>query len=117
MQYYKYTIFLIIYIVGEAIAVYIFNIIKKWLNIGETDGNKTIAIAAGMIERIVLYSGLVINVQQVIIMFGALKIGTMVSAKKDKGIRTEYFLIGNFISVLLALAYYFAYTKIKHHLN
>lgn len=63
MQYNKYILFLIIYIVGEAIAVGIFSIIKKWLNIGDADGNKAIAIAAGMIERIVLYCGLVINVQ------------------------------------------------------
>lgn len=37
----------------------------------------------------------------------------MFSAKKETSIKTEYFLIGNFISVLLALAYYFLYTKIK----
>lgn len=58
----------------------------------------------GILERIVLFSGLVGDYQQILTLFGALKLANRLDAedKTDKG--RNYFLIGNLVSVLLVFA-------------
>lgn len=59
----------------------------------------------GLLERFVLYFALTIGVTNILIVFGALKIGTRFE-KNDK-IKNDYFLIGNFSSILISIAYHF----------
>ncbi len=105
----NYLKFLLILAAGEIAASIIFYFVRKFFEVKSADKKR--AFVGGVIERTVLFFGLAIDVSQVIIMFGTLKIGTMFSATKGDKKTNEYFLTGNLISVLLVLLYYFAYTK------
>ena len=107
----NYLKFLLVLLAGELIAVAVFYFVRKHFKVHTA--NKTNAIIGGMIERTVLFFGCAIGVSQVVIMFGALKIRTMFSATKADKKTNEYFLAGNLISVLLALLYFFVYTRMK----
>jgi hypothetical protein len=102
-----YTKFILIFLAGELIALGIFKLIRSKLA-PDKSTDKT-AILIGLLERLVLFFGISINVTQVLIMFGALKIGSMFPNKKDNRKSLDYFLIGNLTSVLLALLYFFSY--------
>lgn len=57
---------------------------------------------SGVLERLFLYVGLTQGFGQSLILFGALKIGTRLKNEEDK-ISNDYFLAGNFISVILVI--------------
>lgn len=120
--------FLSVFIIGETIAYPAFWLVRKKLSDSiETDGKnekvetenekasaRNKAIILGVLERLVLFFGMTIGITQVVIMFGALKIGTKFN-RSNNGINdkkfNDYFLIGNLTSVLFALLYFFL-----HHL-
>jgi len=104
----RYLVFIIVFILGEVVAFILFLIIRYIWDVDKKGFNWT-AIGIGVLERLVLFFGMAMNITQVIILFGALKIGTMVSAKKEKSKDLDYFLVGNLTSVLLALFYIFFY--------
>lgn len=88
------------YIILECIINGVFQIVRNRL---QSDENRGISIFKGVLERIFLITGLFLGYPQVIIAFGALKIGTRF--QKNNQISNDYFLIGNFISLLTALLY------------
>lgn len=108
-----YLKFLIVFIVGELIGLFVFWAVRRIWKI-DSNGINWKAIIGGWIERIVLFFGLATGLSQVVIMFGALKIGTRVSTSKNEKVSSEYFLIGNLISALLAFLYLFVYVKWKY---
>lgn len=55
--------------------------------------------------RAVLYIGILHGFPQILIAFGALKIGTRLHEDKQNKISNDYFLVGNLISLLLAMLY------------
>jgi hypothetical protein len=59
----------------------------------------------GVLERLFLIVGILAGYPHVIIAFGALKIGTRVHEDKDSKISNNYFLVGNFISLLATIIY------------
>ncbi len=64
----------------------------------------------GLLERFMLFLGLAIGIEQILTLFGALKLGTHFLNKDqketpDEKISKDYFLIGNILSVLLAISY------------
>ncbi len=69
----------------------------------EPDENRFMSVFKGVLERLFLITGLLSGYPQVIIAFGAIKIGTRF--QKNTKISNDYFLIGNFISLLTALVY------------
>lgn len=77
-------------------------VINIWLGIKNTTIN---SLLKGMLERVFLIAGMLFGFPQVIIAFGALKIGTRLHEDKNSKISNDYFLIGNFISLLGALVY------------
>lgn len=89
---------------------FLFNYIKTYFNdIHEnTSANKIfgleLSIFKGLLERFLIYYALAINLTQILIVFGAIKIGTRLD-KSDK-VKNDYFLVGNFISILIAIFYY-----------
>jgi hypothetical protein len=97
--------FIGIYLIGEMLSLLLFYFIRKYWNSSERRRDYK-AILGGCIERLVLFFGLIIGASQVLILFGALKVGTRVGKKKDDEISSEYFLIGNLTPVFLALSYY-----------
>jgi len=65
----------------------------------------------GLLERFVLYVALVLGIQQILIVFGALKIGTRLAAKGK--VENDYFIVGNFTSILSAIGYMYTYQLLK----
>ena len=58
----------------------------------------------GILERLVIFVGLTSGHSTVLVMFGALKLGTRLHDEGDKNVSNNYFLIGNFLSALIAIA-------------
>jgi len=95
----------LVYAIGEGIGIVLFWILRRLL--GSNDAASTLKfreICKGMLERIVLLTGLIQNLPQIIIAFGALKIGTRLHSESNTQTPTnEFFLIGNLLSILIAL--------------
>ncbi len=118
----KLIVFIVLFIVGELIAnLSIFRYLKRYFKFDEKPSileTKTsakifflnLSVFKGMLERFVIYCCLVIDISQILIVFSALKIGTRLD--KTKEITNDYFLVGNFISILLAIVYYYCFVKI-----
>jgi len=66
-----------------------------------------ISVFKGSLERFVLFVGLLLNFSQVLIVFGALKIGTRFD--KNNKVQNDYFIIGNFSSILISIFYTYCY--------
>lgn len=88
------------YVVMESIINGVFQIVRNKL---QSDENRGISIFKGVLERIFLITGLLLGYPHVIIAFGALKIGTRF--QRNNQVSNDYFLIGNFISLLTALLF------------
>jgi hypothetical protein len=58
----------------------------------------------GVLERLVIFVGLTSGHSTVLVMFGALKLGTRLHDEGEKNVSNNYFLIGNFLSALIAIA-------------
>ncbi|MFT2007577.1 hypothetical protein ACMA1I_02790 [Pontibacter sp. 13R65] len=117
----KYLLFLVIYLLGETLAYFIFFFIRKRFenkapapeqNNRERKRNKYNTIAKGLLERFFIYISLANGLPHVLTLLGALKIGTRLDAEKQHAVSNDYFLIGNLVSILLALLYFFVYDKI-----
>ena len=78
--------------------------INIWLGIKSTSLN---SITKGILERVFLVAGILFGYPHVITAFGALKIGTRLHEDQKSKISNDYFLIGNFISILGALTFAF----------
>ena len=59
----------------------------------------------GGLERAVLFAGLLHEFPQILIAFGALKLGTRLHEEKESEITNNYFLVGNLISIFLSMLY------------
>ena len=119
-----YIFFVIIFLTGEWLlgVINFFGFFEKKFNdkpveSDETDepinnGNSKLK---GVIERLVLFTGLTLGLSQVIIAFGTLKIGTRIQPddRKSKKIKADYFLVGNLLSLMLSIFYFFLWQKIQ----
>lgn len=94
----------IAYLAMELLTNLAFHFITRWLK-GSKDSKiqRRREILKGILERLFLIIGLLTGYPQVIIAFGALKIGTRF--QKHNKVSNDYFLIGNFISLLIALVF------------
>ena len=96
---------------GELIAIFIFNVVRK--KFAGKGTNNVEAIFKGILERFMVVLGLAMNIQSIITLFGAIKIGTRLKDANEQKISNEYFLIGNFISVTIALIEYLIFTWLQ----
>lgn len=81
-----------------------FHFITRWLkNSSDSKVQRRREVFKGVLERLFLVTGLLTGFPHVIIAFGALKIGTRF--QKNNKVSNDYFLIGNFISLLAAILY------------
>lgn len=101
----KYLYTIAILAAGELISLLLFTVIRKRLAPTESSSADRASIAKGFLERVVLVTGLLFGFPQILIAFGALKLGTRLSAEQQNKITNDYFLVGNLISILLALVY------------
>ncbi|TXK36587.1 hypothetical protein FVR03_17420 [Pontibacter qinzhouensis] len=119
----KYILFAAIYLLGETIGYFMFKFIRRRFekkepeqNNREKRRNKYNTIAKGLLERFFIYISLANGLPHVLTLLGALKIGTRLNTEKQHAISNDYFLIGNLVSILLALLYFFVYDKLIPYL-
>lgn len=120
----KELLFLIIFVIGE----FIFNRtwfrhLKDFFTPQEktTDDNSpppvekkllllSLSVFKGVMERLIISIGLILGFAPILIVFGTIKLGTRFKDKID--ITNDYFLIGNFSSILISLLYFYLFTRI-----
>jgi hypothetical protein len=102
--------FIVIFVLGEwLLNISFFAYLKKQFGVTDAASETIpsfpfgISTFKGLLERLVLFFGLAVGFSQVLVVFGALKIGTRL--EKDNRIKNDYFLIGNFASLLVAMLY------------
>ena len=89
---------IIVYIIVELLANLIFfNYLKKKYGSTQLEHEKTTPWIKGVLERACLNAGLILGYPQILIAFGALKIGTKIN---NESINSEYYLLGNLASIL-----------------
>jgi hypothetical protein len=94
---------LLVFIAGEILATLAFITIRKSIA-GEGAFKKPdVETLKGILERLVMFAGLLAGFSTVLVMFGALKLGTRLHDEKDKDVSNNYFLIGNLLSALIAI--------------
>ena len=101
----KYLWALALFAIGEILSFLIFIIVKKNMVSKENSTAIKGATAKGILERAVMLTGLLHGFPQILIAFGALKLGTRLHDDKNSEISNNYFLLGNLISILLAMVY------------
>lgn len=98
-----------------SIGLEIFLVFIYWL-IGMYKMNKTkeitISIIKGLLERGFLSFCLVINLPISIALFGALKIGTRLDNGSKSKLSNDLFLVGNILSVFIAIIYFLIWKKL-----
>lgn len=62
-------------------------------------------VVKGVFERLVLILALVKGLPQVLVLFGAMKLGTRLTTGTESEAWNDYFLIGNLYSVALSIVY------------
>lgn len=119
---------LIIFVIGEFIFnLTVFQYIKNYfakneVKNTENDNENTrpflflnISVFKGMLERLVLFVALILNFSQVLILFGTLKIGSRFD--KNVKVMNDYFIVGNFSSILISIFYWYCYLNLKIKIN
>ncbi|MBC7426172.1 MAG: hypothetical protein H7321_06515 [Bacteroidia bacterium] len=113
----KTIVFAAIFVVGEfAVNKTLFRYLKKYFKVVTSEENSkpfagfNISLFKGMLERFVIFFALVLNLSQILIVFGAIKIGTRLNERVK--VQNDYFIIGNFLSIFLSISYYECYQKI-----
>ncbi len=96
----NWLLLVVAYLVMESIINLVFHFVSRKL---KSDENRKLSVFKGVLERIFVITGLMLGYPHVIIAFGALKIGTRFQGSSR--ITNDYFLIGNFISLLAALLF------------
>jgi len=115
-------VFILTFLIGELLINFsVFKYLKRYFKYDERKANSEensskpflgldLSIVKGILERFTIYFCLVIGLPQVLIVFGAIKIGTRL--EKTKEVTNDYFLVGNFISILTSAIYFYLYLKI-----
>lgn len=104
---------LAVFICVEIAAILIFYLLTRFYINKDVEGSdlkkqsKKIGMAKGALERGCLFFSLYLNFPQMLIAFGALKVGTRLGQDKDCKISNDYYLVGNLVSVFLVFLTYF----------
>ncbi|BDV43983.1 hypothetical protein GURASL_29060 [Geotalea uraniireducens] len=100
----QFFVYPVIFIVGEILAILIFMTLRK--SVANTSAIKKpdVETFKGILERLVIFCGLTGGYSTVLVMFGALKLGTRLHDEHDKNVSNNYFLIGNLLSAFIAIA-------------
>jgi hypothetical protein len=88
----------------EAVAALIFYLLARWNSNGQKKGTISLrSLLKGWVERAFLVFALVSGYPQALTLFAALKIATRI--KDDQPISNDFYLLGNLVSVSLAILY------------
>jgi len=92
-----------IFTCGEVFGLIIFPILSYFLGPEGSKAWDVLTIFKGIIERLVLFTALVHGYPQILIAFGAMKLGTRLHDEKKSTISNSYFLLGNLLSMFIAI--------------
>ena len=110
----KTSLFIIILIGAEFLFACIFSYIANFFY--QKNGFNKSSFIKGLIERLFLFFTLINNYPHALTLFGALKIATRLKHetenKQEEDSYNSFYLIGNFISVMLAIGYVLIYKYI-----
>ncbi len=101
----KYVWVAVVLFCGECVALVIFHVLKKTVGASGNSAANKLSRTKGFLERLTLLTGLLYEFPHILTAFAALKIGTRLKEEQDSHISNSYFLMGNLISVLLAMIY------------
>ena len=99
----EYVQALIVYACGEIVGLILFPILTRHLGPQNGSAWDIKAILKGILERLVLYTALLHDYPQMLIAFGAMKLGTRLHHEEGSDISNTYFLVGNLLSIFLAI--------------
>ena len=97
-----YVVFMLI--AGEAFATLLFWVVSKIFHGREGAKISRRSVFKGMVERMFIFFSLIYNLPHALTVLGALKIATRI--KDENKISNDYFLVGNLLSISLAIAYF-----------
>ncbi|MDJ0763348.1 MAG: hypothetical protein QNJ97_10195 [Myxococcota bacterium] len=102
----KYAYFAIVLLIGELLGLLIFSLLKNhYLGKDKNSPHRKGAALKGLLERTTICLGLLHGFPHIITAFAALKLGTRLHEEKENSISNAYFLVGNLLSLLLAIVY------------
>jgi hypothetical protein len=104
----KYVLSTAVLVVGEGLAALVFYWLRKKLDPPRTGTRHDASVVKGILERLVVLVGLLAGFPQILTAFGALKISTRLIDDQSDHISNTYFLVGNLLSLLLAMTYAWA---------
>jgi hypothetical protein len=115
-----FLVYTLIYVIGELIALIVFQKLdRNFRKVSKPEGEKNIKykfmwmpVFKGLLERFFIYVSLINDLHSALTVFGALKLGTRLEDDKKVKVSNDYFFVGNLISVLFALGYYFMAMKL-----
>jgi hypothetical protein len=93
----------VVYFSGEVAGLIIFPVLEKRLNPKNNSKFNIEAILKGILERLILFFALLHGFPQILIAFAAMKLGTRLHHEKESDISNTYFLVGNLMSIFIAL--------------
>ena len=95
----QYVLALVVLGAQEAVGLVVFPALNHYLKpVGGKAWDWT-AILKGILERLVLYTALIHGYPQMLIAFGAMKLGTRLHTEKGSEISNTHFLAGNLLVV------------------
>ena len=100
----QHLVYPLVFLVGEILAISVFTILRRSVAGAAVFKKPDIETFKGILERLVLFTGLTGGYSTVLVMFGALKLGTRLHDENDKNVSNNYFLIGNLLSAFIAIA-------------
>ena len=106
-------VFFGILILGEIILWGVFTLLSTILR---SHSPSFISILKGVVERLILFFSLVVGYPNMIVLFGALKLGTRLHEDNQSKISNDYFLMGNLVSVGAVLGYQHIYEEVLSRL-
>ena len=99
----RYVPALIVFICQEVLGLIVFPVLNRYLGPAGGKAWDLGAILKGILERLVLFTALIHGYPQMLIAFGAMKLGTRLHEEQGTVISNTYFLVGNLLSMLLAM--------------
>ncbi len=99
----KYLPVLGVFFLQEVVGLIVFPIMSHYLGPKGIKAFDLRSICKGMLERLVLFTALIHGYPQILIAFAAMKLGTRLHEENHTEISNTFYLVGNFISILLAM--------------
>ena len=108
-----YLLALGVFVCQEIVGLAVFPLLNRHLGpaSGKMWDNK--AILKGILERFVIVTALIHGYPQMLIAFAAMKLGTRLHDENNPDISNTFFLVGNLLSILLAMIGSITITRIS----